>query len=95
MGCKNLGAVLEFPSSVERICRFAFATCSSVKKVILPNNITVEEAGLMCGVSAVEFETNPHKGVVLEKGAFRYCNSALMSKETQKKIKDLNPKAFK
>ena len=95
MGCKNLGAVLEFPSSVERICRFAFATCSSVKKVILPNNITVEEAGLMCGVSAVEFETNPPKGVVLEKGAFRYCNSALMSKETQKKIKDLNPKAFK
>ena len=95
MGCKNLGSVLEFPSSVEKICRFAFATGSAVKKVILPNNITVEEAGLMCGVNDIEFETDPPRGVVLEKGAFRYCNSALMSKETQKKIKDLNSKAFK
>jgi len=94
MGCKNLGTVLEFPSSVEKICRFAFATCGSVKKVILPNNITVEEAGLMCGVTAVEFETASPIGVVLEKGAFRYCNIT-MPKEMQKKIKDLNPKAFK
>ena len=95
MGCKNLVSELKFPSSVEKICRYAFATGSSVKKVFLPNHITIEEAGLMCGVTTVEFETDPPKGVVLEKGAFRYCNSALMSKETQKKIKDLNAKAFK
>jgi hypothetical protein len=62
--------------------------------VILPNNITVEEAGLMCGVTEVEFETDPPRGVILEKGAFCMCNMT-MSKEMKKKIKDLNPKAFK
>ncbi|MBE6548688.1 MAG: hypothetical protein E7667_07445 [Ruminococcaceae bacterium] len=93
-GCKNLGPDLVIPSGVERIRRFAFSNCSSIKKAILPNRITIEEAALMCSVTVVEFETNPPMGVVLEKGAFRYCNMT-MSKEMQKKIKDLNPKAFK
>ena len=93
-GCKNLGPDLVIPSGVERIRRFAFSNCSSIKKAILPNRITIEEAALMCSVTVVEFETNPPIGVVLEKGAFRYCNMT-MSKEMQKKIKDLNPKAFK
>ena len=94
MGCKNLGPTLVIPSSVEKVGRLAFSTCHSVKKVVLPNNIHIEEYGLMCGVTEVEFETEPPIGVVLEKGAFSYCKM-IMSKEMQKKIKDLNPKAFK
>ena len=95
-GCKNLGLVLVIPSSVERVCKSAFSRCNAVKRVVLPNNIYVEECAFMCGggLEVVEFETEPPKGVVLEKGAFRYCNM-VMSKEMQKKIKDLNPKAFK
>lgn len=95
-GCKNLGLVLVIPSSVERVCKSAFSRCNAVKRVVLPNNIYVEECAFMCGggLEEVEFETEPPKGVVLEKGAFRYCNM-VMSKEMQKKIKDLNPKAFK
>ncbi len=94
MGCKNLGPTLVIPSSVEKVGRSAFSTCHSVKKIILPNNIHIEGCGFMCGVTEVEFETEPPKGVVLDRGAFCLCNM-IMSKETQKKIKDLNPKAFK
>ena len=93
-GCKNLGPDLVIPSSVERIRRFAFSNCYSIRKAVIPNHITLEEASLMCSVTVVEFETNPPIGVVLEKGAFRCCNMT-MSKEMQKKIKDLNSKAFK
>ena len=93
-GCKNLGPDLVIPSSVERIRRYAFSNCHSIRKAVIPNHITLEEASLMCSVTVVEFETNPPIGVVLEKGAFRYCNMT-MSKEMQKKIKDLNSKAFK
>ena len=94
MGCKNLGPVLVIPSSVEKVGRSAFSTCNSVKKIILPNNIHIEGWGFMCGVTEVEFETEPPKGVVLDRGAFCLCNMG-MSKETKKKIKELNPKAFK
>ena len=94
MGCKNLGTVLVIPSSVEKVCKYAFSTCHSVKKIILPNNIHIEGCGFMCGVTEVEFETEPPKGVVLDRGAFCLCNMS-MSKETKKKIKELNPKAFK
>lgn len=94
MGCKNLGPTLVIPSSVEKVGKLAFSTCHSVKRVVLPNNIHIEEYGLMCGVTEVEFETEPPIGVVLEKGAFSFCKMT-MSKEMQKKIKDLNPKAFK
>ena len=94
MGCKNLGPVLVIPSSVKKVCKSAFSTCHSVKKIILPNNIHIEGCGFMCGVTEVEFETEPPKGVVLDRGAFCLCNM-IMSKETQKKIKELNPKAFK
>lgn len=93
-GCKNLGSVLVIPSSVKKVCKSAFSTCHSVKKIILPNNIHIEGCGFMCGVTEVEFETEPPKGVVLDRGAFCLCNM-IMSKETQKKIKELNPKAFK
>ena len=94
MGCKNLGPTLVIPSSVEKVCKSAFSTCHSVKKIILPNNIHIEGCGFMCGVTEVKFETEPPKGVVLDRGAFCLCNM-IMSKETQKKIKELNPKAFK
>ena len=94
MGCKNLGPTLVIPSSVDKVCRSAFSNCQSVKKIILPNNITVENMGFMCSVTTVEFETDPPKGVVLEKGAFCLCNM-IMSKEMKNKIKELNPKAFK
>ena len=93
-GCKNLGPVLVIPSSVEKVGRAAFSTCDSVKKIILPNNIHIEGLGFMCDVTEVEFETEPPIGVVLEKGAFSLCNMT-MSKEMRKKIKELNPKAFK
>ena len=94
MGCKNLGPTLVIPSGVKKVCKSAFSNCYSVKKIILPNNIHIEEYGFMCGVTEVEFETDPPKGVVLDKGAFCLC-SMLMSKDMKKKIKDLNPKAFK
>lgn len=94
MGCKNLGPTLVIPSGVKKVCKSAFSNCYSVKKIILPNNIHIEEYGFMCGVTEVEFETDPPKGVVLDKGAFCLCNM-LMSKDMKKKIKDLNPKAFK
>ena len=92
--CKNLGPVLVIPQSVEKVCKSAFSCCHGVKKIIMPNNIHVEEYGFMCGVTDVEFETDPPKGVVIEKGTFSCCDM-IMSKEMKKKIKDLNSKAFK
>ena len=95
-GCKNLCFTLVIPSSVERVRKYAFSCCNAVKRVILPNNIYIEECAFMCGggLSEVEFETEPPKGIVLEKGAFRYCD-IVMSKEMKKKIKDIGAKAFK
>ncbi|MBR6784208.1 MAG: leucine-rich repeat protein [Clostridia bacterium] len=92
--CKNLGPVLKIPHGVKRIGPSAFAVCSGIKTIYLPNYITVGEWGFMCGVNHVVFETDPPRGVVLDKGAFSECDIT-MSKEMIKKIKDINRKAFR
>ncbi len=92
--CKNLNEELIIPKSVVKICVGAFSNCHSIRKIFLPNNVTVEKMGLMCSVKVVEFETEPPIGVVLEKSSLYFCDKT-MSKEMKQKIKDINPKAFK
>ena len=92
-GCKNLGPVVIFPKGVKKICSGAFEGCSSIKKVILPNHVMVERMAFMCGVTEVEFETDPPY-VSLMYSSFKDCDKN-MSKEMKEKIKKLNSNAFK
>ena len=92
-GCKNLGPIVIIPKGVKKICSSAFEGCSSIKKVVLPNHVMVERMAFMCGVTEVEFETDPPY-VSLMYSSFKDCDKN-MSKEMKKKIKDIGANAFK
>ena len=94
-GCKNLGPVVMIPKSVKKIYSYAFENCSSLKKIVLPNNITIDRLAFVdSGISEVEFETDPPRGVIVGYGAFKHCDKN-MTKEMKEKIKKLNSNAFK
>ena len=94
-GCKNLGPVVIIPKSVKKIYSYAFENCSSLKKIVLPNNITIDRLAFVdSGISEVEFETDPPRGVIVGYGAFKHCDKN-MTKEMKEKIKKLNSNAFK
>ena len=94
-GCKNLGPVVVIPKGVKKIYSYAFENCSSLKKVVLPNNIIVDRLAFVdSGITEVEFETEPPRGVVLSYGAFKHCDKH-MTKEMKEKIKSIGSGAFK
>lgn len=94
-GCKNLGPVVMIPKSVKKIYSYAFENCTSLKKIVLPNNITIDRLAFVdSGISEVEFETDPPRGVIVGYGAFKHCDKN-MTKEMKEKIKKLNSNAFK
>ena len=83
------------PKSVKKIYSYAFENCSSLKKIVLPNNITIDRLAFVdSGISEVEFETEPPRGVVLSYGAFKHCDKH-MTKEMKEKIKSIGSGAFK
>lgn len=92
-GCVNLGPVVTIPKGVKKICSGAFEGCSSIKKVVLPNHVLVERMAFVCGVTEVEFETDPPY-VSLMYSSFKDCDKN-MTKEMKKKIKDAGANAFK
>ena len=94
-GCKNLGPVVVIPKGVKKIYSYAFENCTSLKKIVLPNNITIDRLAFVdSGISDVEFETDPPRGVTVGYGAFKHCDKN-MTKEMKDKIKGLNSNAFK
>ncbi|MBQ2742702.1 MAG: leucine-rich repeat domain-containing protein, partial [Oscillospiraceae bacterium] len=94
-GCKNLGPVVVIPKGVKKIYSYAFENCSSLKKVVLPNNIIVDRLAFVgSGITEVEFETDPPRGVVISYGAFKHCDKH-MTKEMKEKIKSIGSGAFK
>ena len=96
--CSGLEPVLVIPKNIKKICKRAFDICQSVKKLVLPNNVTVEKYafGHMRILSEVEFESDPPVGVVLDAGAFSDCdNYKHLTKEARKKLKAVNKKVFK
>lgn len=94
-GCKNLGPVVVIPKGVKKIYSYAFENCSSLKKVVLPNNIIIDRLAFVdSGITEVEFETEPPRGVVLSYGAFKHCDKH-MTKEMKEKIKSIGSGAFK
>ena len=94
-GCKNLGPVVVVPKGVKKIYSYAFENCSSLKKVVLPNNITIDRLAFVdSGITEVEFETEPPRGVVIGYGAFKHCDKH-MTKEMKEKIKSIGSNAFK
>ena len=96
--CSGLEPVLVIPKNIKKICKRAFDICQSVKKLVLPNNLTVEKYafGHMRILSEVEFESDPPVGVVLDAGAFSNCdNYKHLTKEARKKLKAVNKKVFK
>ena len=92
-GCVNLGPVVTIPKGVKKICSGAFEGCSSIKKVVLPNHVLVERMAFVCGVTEVEFETDPPY-ISLMYSSFKDCDKN-MTKEMKKKIKDAGANAFK
>ena len=66
--CTGIDSVLMIPKSVSKIRDHAFAMCH-VEKIILPNNITVEEYAFayIKALSEVIFETDLPQDVVFEK----------------------------
>ena len=94
-GCKNLGPVVVIPKGVKKIYSYAFENCSSLKKVVLPNNIIIDRLAFVdSGITEVEFETEPPRGVVIGYGAFKHCDKH-MTKEMKEKIKSIGSNAFK
>ena len=96
--CSGLEPVLVIPKNINKIRKRAFDICQSVKKLVLPNNLTVEKYafGHMRILSEVEFESDPPVGVVLDAGAFSNCdNYKHLTKEARKKLKAVNKKVFK
>lgn len=94
-GCKNLGPVVVIPKGVKKIYSYAFENCNSLKKVVLPNNITIDRLAFVdSGITEVDFETEPPRGVVIGYGAFKHCDKH-MSKEMKEKIKRISSNAFK
>lgn len=94
-GCKNLGPVVVIPKGVKKIYSYAFENCTSLKKIVLPNNIIIDRLAFVdSGISEVEFETDPPRGVTVGYGAFKHCDKH-MTKEMKNKIKALSSNAFK
>lgn len=93
--CTGIDSVLMIPKSVSKIRDHAFAMCH-VEKIILPNNITVEEYAFayIKALSEVIFETDLPQDVVFGKKVFARSDKH-MTKEMIEKIKSIGPGAFK
>ena len=93
--CTGIDSVLMIPKSVSKIRDHAFAMCH-VEKIILPNNITVEEYAFayIKALSEVIFETDLPQDVVFEKKVFARSDKH-MTKEMIEKIKSIGSGAFK
>jgi len=93
--CTGIDSVLMIPKSVSKIRDHAFAMCH-VEKIILPNNITVEEYAFayIKALSEVIFETDLPQDVVFGKKVFARSDKH-MTKEMKEKIKSIGSNAFK
>ena len=93
--CTGIDSVLMIPKSVSKIRDHAFAMCH-VEKIILPNNITVEEYAFayIKALSEVIFETDLPQDVVFGKKVFARSDKH-MTKEMKEKIKSIGSGAFK
>jgi len=93
--CTGIDSVLMIPKSVSKIRDHAFAMCH-VEKIILPNNITVEEYAFayIKALSEVIFETDLPQDVVFGKKVFARSDKH-MTKEMIEKIKSIGSGAFK
>ena len=93
--CTGIDSVLMIPKSVSKIRDHAFAMCH-VEKIILPNNITVEEYAFayIKALSEVTFETDLPQDVVFGKKVFARSDKH-MTKEMIEKIKSIGSGAFK
>ena len=93
--CTGIDSVLMIPKSVSKIRDHAFAMCH-VEKIILPNNITVEEYAFayIKALSEVIFETDLPQDVVFGKKVFARSDKH-MTKEMIEQIKSIGSGAFK
>lgn len=90
-GCSNLKEI-ELPE-IKKISRAVFASCTSLEKVIMPQNIQYIDAYAFCNCSSLSSIVIPSSVTSIGTGAFQECTS-LSNVEIPEGMKEIRDNAF-